>query len=352
VSTILPLLVLVASLAQASLAESPPAVRVGEKVTPPKKTKGGAPEYPPEAKRAGMMGVVILECTISPTGVVVDARVLKGAPVLNEAAIEAVRKWRYTPTLLDGVAVPVIMTVTVNFKLDQVRVPDLIASLTHESETIRAVAAENLGWVGKARLGNAVPEAIRALEELAARDPSAGVRGTAARSLSRIDGRPLEGQPAVEPESSQPSSLQLAILGGGEARPVAWGFFIDPSGECAVEARADRVDIGIPAGTYDLSSELGRVTAPRVMRLVTGDLTAQVTVDELPLPIAAPGGPASLPFRGGGLLLWLDRRNYGISAINLSAARLRAGFSRFQIVPATEPDPEGKRDTAAASADP
>jgi protein TonB len=46
-------------------------------------------------------------------------KVLKGIPLLNDAAVNAVREWRYSPTLLNGVPVPVIMTVTVNFRLDQ-----------------------------------------------------------------------------------------------------------------------------------------------------------------------------------------------------------------------------------------
>ena len=62
-------------------------------------------------------GVVILECTISPQGKVSDVKVLRGIPLLDQAAIDAVKQWVYTPTLLNGVPVPVIMTVTVNFKL-------------------------------------------------------------------------------------------------------------------------------------------------------------------------------------------------------------------------------------------
>ena len=46
-----------------------------------------------------------------------DLKVLRSVPLLDEAAIEAVRQWTYTRTFLDGVAVPVIMTVTVNFQL-------------------------------------------------------------------------------------------------------------------------------------------------------------------------------------------------------------------------------------------
>ena len=74
--------------------------------------------YPREAVVSRIQGVVILECTISPQGKIVAVKILRGvAPLLDESAIAAVKQWEYTPTLLNGVAVPVIMTVTVNFKL-------------------------------------------------------------------------------------------------------------------------------------------------------------------------------------------------------------------------------------------
>ncbi len=60
-------------------------------------------------------GTVVVECTIDVTGRVSKARVLKGVPLLNEAVIKAVKQWVYTPTLLNGVPVPVVMTVTVRF---------------------------------------------------------------------------------------------------------------------------------------------------------------------------------------------------------------------------------------------
>jgi periplasmic protein TonB len=75
------------------------------------------PVYPPIAQSARVAGIVIIEATVGPDGTVTDARVLRGVPLLNDAAVEAVRQWQYEPTLLNGVAVPVIMTVTVNFKL-------------------------------------------------------------------------------------------------------------------------------------------------------------------------------------------------------------------------------------------
>jgi protein TonB len=96
----------------------PPApVRVGGNIQAPKKVKDQNPVYPPIAQSARVQGVVILEATIGPNGSVQDVRVLRSIPLLDAAAIEAVRQWQYTPTLLNGVPVPVIMTVTVNFTL-------------------------------------------------------------------------------------------------------------------------------------------------------------------------------------------------------------------------------------------
>ena len=102
------------------LPDAPPpvqAVRVGGQIKEPKKLKNVSPVYPDIAKQARVQGVVILECTISPQGKVTDVKVLRGIPLLDQAAIDAVKQWVYTPTLLNGVPVPVIMTVTVNFKL-------------------------------------------------------------------------------------------------------------------------------------------------------------------------------------------------------------------------------------------
>ena len=97
-------------------AEAPP-VRVGGGVAEPRKKRHVNPVYPKEAIQARIQGVVILECTIDSEGRVAEVRVLRGVTLLNEPAIEAVRQWEYEPTVLNGVAVPVRMTVTVNFKL-------------------------------------------------------------------------------------------------------------------------------------------------------------------------------------------------------------------------------------------
>lgn len=99
----------------------PPAIqtpiRVGGAILPPAKVHHVAPSYPAIARMSRVQGLVIVEATIGADGAVTDARVLKSVPLLDAAAIDAVRQWRFTPTRLNGVAVPVVMTVTVQFTL-------------------------------------------------------------------------------------------------------------------------------------------------------------------------------------------------------------------------------------------
>tara|TARA_Y100000588_G_scaffold302625_1_gene324957 strand:- start:178 stop:870 length:693 start_codon:yes stop_codon:yes gene_type:complete len=96
---------------------APEPVRVGGNISPPTKTQDVPPVYPPVAQSARVQGIVILEAVIGPNGNVTEVKVLRSVPLLDEAAITAVKQWQYTPTLLNGVPVPVIMTVTVNFTL-------------------------------------------------------------------------------------------------------------------------------------------------------------------------------------------------------------------------------------------
>ena len=91
------------------------AVRVGDNVRPPAKLVDVLPVRPEMAARANVRGIVILEVTIDVDGTVKDARVLRSIPMLDAAALEAVRQWRYEPTMIDGKPVPIIMTVPVTF---------------------------------------------------------------------------------------------------------------------------------------------------------------------------------------------------------------------------------------------
>jgi protein TonB len=64
-----------------------------------------------------VQGVVILEAVINERGTIERVKVLKSVSLLDAAAIAAVKEWRYTPTLLNGVPISVLMTITMNFTL-------------------------------------------------------------------------------------------------------------------------------------------------------------------------------------------------------------------------------------------
>lgn len=93
------------------------AVKATGKIKPPKLIKMVDPVYPPEAKKAGIEGVVILEVETDTSGRVVRTKVLRSIPLLDQAAIEAVRQWVYEPMIIDGEPRGLIFTVTVSFKL-------------------------------------------------------------------------------------------------------------------------------------------------------------------------------------------------------------------------------------------
>jgi len=92
------------------------AVRVGGAIRNPTKTKNVPPMYPAVAKSARIGGTVQVEATIGPDGKVADARVVKSVPLLDQAALDAVTQWEYAPTRVRGVAVPVTITVAINFQ--------------------------------------------------------------------------------------------------------------------------------------------------------------------------------------------------------------------------------------------
>jgi protein TonB len=92
-------------------------VRVGGLIREPVKLRHLPPVYPEIARAARLHGLVVLECTLTPEGDVADIWVVSGHPLLAPAALRAVEQWLYKPTLLNGVPVPVIMTVTVKFEL-------------------------------------------------------------------------------------------------------------------------------------------------------------------------------------------------------------------------------------------
>jgi len=102
-----------AAAAKARAAIAP--VRVGGQIKAPTKIKDVKPLYPAIAQQARVGGVVTIEATIGSDGKVTDAKVVRSIPMLDQAALDAVRQWEYTPTLLNGVPVPILTTVNINF---------------------------------------------------------------------------------------------------------------------------------------------------------------------------------------------------------------------------------------------
>ena len=97
--------------------ESKPIIRLHSGIKPPQRLVNVAPIYPTMALAVRKEGIVIIDATIDEQGNVTETKILRSIPLLDEAALAAVRQWKFSPTQLNGVAVPIVMTVTVNFKL-------------------------------------------------------------------------------------------------------------------------------------------------------------------------------------------------------------------------------------------
>jgi periplasmic protein TonB len=89
--------------------------RVGGEIDPPRKIKYVLPVYPLPARKARVVGNVLIEATIGVDGRVHNARVVNSIAVLDQAALDAVRQWEFEPTRLNGVAVAVTMVIKVAF---------------------------------------------------------------------------------------------------------------------------------------------------------------------------------------------------------------------------------------------
>jgi TonB family protein len=94
-----------------------PALPTGGDVRPAKLLSAVSPQYPALAKNQHVSGDVKLDALIDPTGHVSSAKVVSGPTLLHQAAIDALRQWRYQPAMLDGKAVPIHLTVTIQFHL-------------------------------------------------------------------------------------------------------------------------------------------------------------------------------------------------------------------------------------------
>jgi protein TonB len=92
-------------------------VRVADLPVAPRKVVDVRPVYPDLARMARKEGTVVMEAVLDPTGRVTQLRVIQSVPLLDQAAMDAVRQWRYTPSTLGGHPVSVLMSITIRFTL-------------------------------------------------------------------------------------------------------------------------------------------------------------------------------------------------------------------------------------------
>jgi len=95
------------------------AVRIGGNIQAPALVKRVEPTYPDIALVAKVTGLVILEASVGADGSVESVRVLRSVKFLDQAAVDAVKQWKYSPLVLNGVATPFVLSVTLNFSVKQ-----------------------------------------------------------------------------------------------------------------------------------------------------------------------------------------------------------------------------------------
>ena len=94
-------------------------MRVGGRVRPPKALVQVRPEYPPLARQAHIQGEVQVDAILDEQGNVIDMKIVSGPPLLYQAALDALKKWKYEPTYLNDQPIAVEMIVKISFQLGQ-----------------------------------------------------------------------------------------------------------------------------------------------------------------------------------------------------------------------------------------
>ncbi|MCC7043823.1 MAG: TonB family protein [Acidobacteria bacterium] len=224
--------------------QAPAPIRVGGDIREPRKIKDVRPVYPEAARAAGISGVVILEATIDPEGMPVNIKILRSIPDLDQAAINAVREWRYQPTLLNGVPVAVMMTVTVNFALQP------------SQSSLQALEARHAALRTRYEELTQSPDSAEADRRLLQLQIAATERQIAI-TRAQVAGTPAPGQ---SPQAA-PAQDGVARVGGGIAEPKK---IRDVRPVYPADARAANVS-GVVILEVVVDAE-GNVTQPRILR--------------------------------------------------------------------------------------
>ncbi len=159
--------------AQTQTANIPAKFRISGGVAAGMLEEKTAPIYPPLAKAARVEGTVVLEATISKSGAVVGLRVVSGQPMLQQAALDAVKTWRYRPYILNGQPIEVVTPVNVIFALagpagdesaagtQSATLPESAAAQSADSATEGPQTAPTAGGQPKVDSATTPPETFR-----------------------------------------------------------------------------------------------------------------------------------------------------------------------------------------------
>jgi TonB family protein len=223
--------------------------RVGGPIPPPVKIKDVQPVYPLAAHQARVQGTVIAEVVIDQTGHVVKANILRSIPLLDQAALDAIRQWEFRPVLLNGVAIPVLFTTVVTF------------SLAPETESQRPPRADALE-----RAAALFTEARTAIQSGAFREASSSmpapwspqyVRAGLLMELARREQKAFPDQAADDAEGA--FGMFLSLPGGGpnvNLQPPATPEKLARMGKMQAEPEAIRILVA--AGRKERALELAR----------------------------------------------------------------------------------------------
>jgi TonB family protein len=237
------LILLTAAAPRLSAQETKPGVdephQVGKDITAPVKISGAAPVYTELARRARVVGTVVVEAIIDQHGDVTNARVLRGLPMgLDRAAVNAVQTWKFKPALLNGKPVKVYYVLTVNFSLEPGLLlgPELLRFLNGNPEFAADLPARRYA------------EAAAYLDRRAAEQPAVAGLDLARCYLLLKEGKLEEAwgkaRSAVGPESYE----RLYLVGAFARDRVVADKLLSPQG------RATVVHLGLQAEDLALAA--------------------------------------------------------------------------------------------------
>jgi protein TonB len=240
-------------------------LRVGGNIGPPTKIRHVGPQMPDAARQARVQGIVILEITVDESGRVSDAKVLRSIPLLDQAALDAVRQWEYRPSLLNGVAVPVVMTVTVPFYLDSTA-PDALSRVPPPTRVPGAVGQPPPPFSQQS-----------AVDRTTWRVPMATGFETYELSAERVQTLP-PWDPAIsyEPPLSASRALSIAVDFFRQMYPAAGEFELHHLNLVKIRAWLYQIQVGSPA----VGS--GSPATVRVFVLMDGSVLRPIRIDPLP----------------------------------------------------------------------